>query len=312
MSSMQLAISPIGWTNDDMPELGKENTFEQSISEAALSGFSGVEIGGQFPATANEIQKHLQLRNLHVASKWFGSFLCTKEFYKVAEAFENELKLLKHVGADRVNVCEMSYCLFTTKKSMFTEKPHMTEDEWDRLIDGLNRLGDIANDYSITLCYHHHMATVIESIAETERLLNATDANKVSLCFDTGHFAFAGEDPIEAAQKFKNRTNHIHLKDIRKIKMNEAIEGGFWFRKAVLHNCFTIPGQGYLDFEKILNVFVHNHYQGWLVVEAEQDPALHNPLRAAKSANHYITSVLNNLQIEMEQLENGAKTKSTN
>lgn len=295
MKNIQLGIAPIGWSNDDMPDLGKENTFEQCISEAALSGYSGTEIGSKFPASVDEINRHLELRNLKVASKWFGSHLCTQEYEKVEKEFEEELKILKKLGSNRINVCEMSYCLFDTEKSMFTEKPHLNEEEWDKLTDGLDKLGALANTYDISLCYHHHMATVVESIDETKRLLNSTDSDNVSLCYDTGHFAFAGEDPLEAAQLFKNRTKHIHLKDIRKHKMEQAIKDNFWFRKAVLENCFTIPGDGFIDFKDILKVFSDNDYEGWLVVEAEQVPQIHNPFEVAKRSYEYVTNIINEI-----------------
>lgn len=302
MKNIQLGIAPIGWSNDDMPDLGKENTFEQCISEAALSGYEGTEIGGKFPASVNKLKKHLVVRNLKVASKWFGSYLCTQKYGEVEKEFEKELKILKELGSKRINVCEMSYCLFDTEKSMFSEKAYLTDDEWNKLTDGLNKLGALANQYDISLCYHHHMATVIESIDQTKRLLDSTDSDKVSLCYDTGHFAFAGEDPLKAAELFKDRTKHIHLKDIRKNKMDQAMKDNFWFRKAVLENCFTIPGDGFINFKDILQEFSDNNYEGWVVVEAEQDPQTHNPFKVAKRSYKYVTNIINETELFISPL----------
>lgn len=284
-----LGIAPIGWTNDDMPQLGGNIPFEQCISEVALAGFTGTEVGGKFPTDPEKLKKALELRGLRIASQWFSSFLCERPFEENEANFIMQLDFLSALGANRVNVCELTRCLFASECSMFGHnKPVASDAEWSRLCSGLDRLGKIAQQRGFKLCFHHHMATVVQTYAETKRLLDNTDPQLVFLCFDTGHFTFSREDAVAAAQAFAPRIGHVHLKDIRREKMEQAYSDGFPFRKAVLEGCFTIPGDGFVDFPGVFSILDKSGYEGWLLVEAEQDPAKANPLEYAQIARAYI------------------------
>ncbi len=289
LKNISLGIAPIGWTNDDMPQLGGEIPFEQCVSEMALAGFKGTEIGGKFPQNPSELNKALSLRGLSVASQWFGSFLCSTPYEENEASFVAALDFLKKVGASRINVCELTRNLFASELSMFGDNtPIANAEDWKRLCDGLNALGEIAYKRGFKLCYHHHMATVVQTREETRRLLNNTDPQFVFLCYDSGHFAFSDEDAVAAVREFGPRIAHVHLKDIRKEKMEQAKNEGFKFRKAVLEGCFTVPGDGFIDFPGIFYELDRAGYEGWLVVEAEQDPAKANPLETAMKAMEYI------------------------
>lgn len=286
---VKLGIAPIGWTNDDMPQLGGSLTFEQMISEAALAGFEGTEVGGKFPTDPAALNKALDLRGLKIASQWFSSFLCSAPYEENKAAFVKQLDFLEAVGAKRINACELTRCLFAEGCSMFgANKPVASDEEWEKLCTGLNKLGKIAADRGFKLCFHHHMATVVQTLEETRRLMEHTDPRYVWLCFDTGHFTFANEDAVQAAREFAPRIGHVHLKDIRADKMKQAYAEGFRFRKAVLKGCFTIPGDGCVDFPGVFEALEKAGYEGWLIVEAEQDPARANPFQYACMAREYI------------------------
>lgn len=288
-SNVKLGIAPIGWTNDDMPSLGGDITFEQCISEVALAGFEGTEVGGKFPQDPKVLKKALDLRGISIASQWFSSFLCTTPYEENEKAFIKQLDFLESLGASRINVCELSYNLFASEKSMFgNNKPIASDSEWAFLCGGLNKLGKIAKDRGFKLCFHHHMATVVQTIEEVKYLMDNTDPDYVYLCFDTGHFKFSEEDVTKAAQIFAHRIGHVHLKDIRQNKMEQAIAEGFKFRRAVVEGCFTIPGDGCIDFESVFKILAEVDYKGWMIVEAEQDPAIANPFKYAKMARKYI------------------------
>lgn len=285
----KLGIAPIGWTNYDMPQLGGELTFEQMVSEAALAGFTGTEVGGKFPTDPAVLNKALKLRGMEIASQWCSTFLCSEPYEKTEAEFIKTLDFLEQVGASRINVCELTRCLFAESCSMFGDnKPVATDEEWDRLCDGLNKLGKIAADRGFKMCFHHHMATVVQTIEETRRLLENTDPRYVYLCYDTGHFTFSGEDAVAAAKEFAPRIGHVHLKDIRKDKMERAYREGFAFRQSVLEGCFTVPGDGFVDYPGVFAALEAAGYEGWLLVEAEQDPAKANPLEYAMKAREYI------------------------
>lgn len=288
-NNVKLGIAPIGWTNDDMPQLGGELTFEQMISEAALAGFQGTEVGGKFPTDPKALNRALELRGLKIASQWFSSFLCSASYEENETAFLKQLDFLEAVGAQRVNVCELTGNLFAEKCSMFGEnKPLASDGEWEALCTGLNKLGRIAADRGFRLCFHHHMATVVQTVAEIRRLMDNTDPRYVWLCFDTGHAAFSKEDPVAVAREFGSRIGHVHLKDIRPERMDRAYREGFPFRRAVLEGCFTVPGDGCVDYPGVFQALNAAHYEGWFIVEAEQDPAKADPLAYALQAREYL------------------------
>ena len=289
--TVSLGIAPIGWCNDDMPELGAENTFQQTVSEMALAGFTGCEIGNKYPTDPAELKKALDLRGMRIASRWYSSFILTRSMEEEEKDFIANLDFLEAVGANHINVSEQSYSIQGKVDVPILTGGHkhvMNDEEWDRFCKGLNRMGQIASEHGFKLCFHHHMATVVQTFEETKRLMDNTDPRYVYLCFDTGHFTFSKEDAVKAAKEFGPRIGHVHLKDIRPDMMEKAYAEGFKFRKAVLEGCFTIPGDGCVDYPGVFKALHDAHYEGWFIVEAEQDPAKANPLEYAKMAREYI------------------------
>lgn len=286
---VKLGIAPIGWCNDDMPELGAENTFQQIISEMALAGFTGCEVGNKYPKDTKELKEALDLRGMTIASKWFSSFLVEKPYEEVEKEFIAELDYLAAVGADRINVSEQSHSIQgMLDKRILKDKYVMNDEEWDRLCQGLNKLGKVAADRGFKLCFHHHMGTVVQTVAETDRMMQNTDPKYVFLCFDTGHFTFAGEDPVEICKKYADRIGHVHLKDMR-MEVVEKVKAEDWsFLKAVREGAFTVPGDGCVKFDEVFKILDDAKYEGWLLVEAEQDPAKANPFKYAKMARAFI------------------------
>ena len=286
-----LGIAPIGWCNDDMPELGAENTFKQTISEMALAGFTGCEIGNKYPSDPVELKKQLDLRGMRIASRWFSSFLLTKPYEEVEADFIRELDFLAAVGANRINVSEQSYSIQGKVDVPILTGGHkyvMNDAEWDRFCDGLNKLGRVARGRGFKLCFHHHMGTVVQTSEETDRMMANTDPDCVFLCYDTGHFTFAGEDPLSMLKKYVDRVGHVHLKDMRLRVVEEARKNNWSFLTAVRNGAFTVPGDGDVDFDPVFKVLSDAGYQGWLLVEAEQDPAKADPLEYAIKGRTYI------------------------
>ncbi len=291
---IKLGIAPIGWTNDDMPALGGENTFEQCISEMALAGFTGCEVGNKYPKDTKALKEALDLRGMRIASKWFSSFLATKPYEETESEFIKELDYLQAVGADRINVSEQSYSVQGNEAlSIFDNKVHFTDKEWMLVCEGLNRLGEVAKERGFKLCFHHHMGTGIQTIEETGYMLDHTEKGLVYLCYDTGHFTFSGEDPMTILKKYPERIGHVHLKDVRSDVLKKATNGRWSFLKAVREGTFTVPGDGCVDFDSVFAQLEASDYEGWFLVEAEQDPAKANPFKYAKMAREYIRSKTN-------------------
>lgn len=287
---VRLGIAPIAWTNDDMPDLGKENTFEQCVSEMALAGFTGSEVGNKYPKDPEMLKKALELRGVEICNQWFSSFLLTKPFEEVEKEFRAQLTFLKAMGSKIIGASEQSYSVQGQMETpVFGHKYVMNEEEWNTLCQGLNKLGKIAKDeYGISLTFHHHMGTVVQTAEETERLMEGTDPEYVSLLFDSGHFAYCGEDPVAMVTKYVDRIKHVHLKDIRPEVVEKVKVEDMSFLAGVRAGAFTIPGDGCVDFDSIFKVLEEADYAGYMVVEAEQDPAKANPLEYAIRARKFI------------------------
>lgn len=287
-NKVKLGIAPIAWTNDDMPDLGAENTFEQCVSEMALAGFTGCEVGNKYPRDTAVLKKALELRGMQICNAWFSSFLTTKPYEEVEKDFIEHITFLKEMGAKVVGMSEQGHSIQGTDKPIFEAKYVMNDEEWDTLCTGINKLGKVAKDMGIKLCFHHHMGTVVQTEEEIDRLMVNTDPELFGLLFDCGHLAYCGEDYMSVLNKYADRIRHVHLKDIRPEKVEQVKREHLSFLQGVRLGTFTVPGDGVIDFKPIFDVLEKTGYEGYVLVEAEQDPAIANPLEYAIKARKYI------------------------
>lgn len=288
--NVKLGIAPIAWTNDDLPELGGENTFQQCVSEMALAGFTGSEVGNKYPRDPAVLKPMLELRGIEICNAWFSTFLLSRPYEQTEAVFKAHVAFLAAMGAKVVGVSEQSYSIQGIQSQpVFEGKYEMNDAQWDALCDGLNRLGRLSlEEYGVALTFHHHMGTVVQSAAETDRLMAGTDPTYVSLLFDSGHFAYCGEDPTELVRRHAKRIKHVHLKDIRPEVVAKVRENRWSFLEGVRQGAFTIPGDGCVEFDPIFACLAESGYEGYMVVEAEQDPAKANPLEYAIRARKFI------------------------
>jgi inosose dehydratase len=286
---VRLGIAPIAWTNDDLPELGGGNTFEQCISEMALAGFEGSEVGNRYPRDPQVLKRYLDLRGLTICNAWFSSFLTTRPYEEVEKAFIAHRDFLFAVGARIIGAAEQGHSIQgKVDVPVFEGKPHFTDEEWKRLAEGLNRLGTHAGEKGMTLTYHHHMGTGVQTASEIDRLMDTTDPSRLSLLYDTGHLAFSGEDYTAVLEKYAARVRHVHLKDVRLNVLDRVKRERMSFLQAVKAGVFTVPGDGGVRFEPVFRILEASGYSGWYVVEAEQDPAQANPFEYALKARRFI------------------------
>lgn len=286
---VKLGIAPIAWTNDDMPDLGKENTFEQCVSEMALAGFTGSEIGGKYPKDVQTLKKALDLRQIQICNCWFSSFLISRPYEETEKEFIAQTDFLKAMGAKVIGVSEQSYSIQgNMDQPVWEGKYVMNDEEWKLLAEGLHKLGRIAKDKGMMLTFHHHMGTVVQTEEEIDRFMEEVDSELVYLLFDSGHLSFAGIDPEKVLKKYVNRVKHVHLKDIRRELVEKSRAERWSFLKGVREGVFTVPGDGDVDFAPIFRILEEAEYEGYVVVEAEQDPAKANPFEYALKARKYI------------------------
>lgn len=289
--NIKLGIAPIAWVEDDMPEYGKEHTFLQIISEMALLGYEGTEVGSTYPEDALELKTELERRGLVNVTQWFSGYLNEKPFWEVERDFINHMNFLKATGANIINFSDQSYSIQHRMYYPFTEKNNLPDEAaWKELADGLNKLGKLAHDNDMMLCYHHHMTTTVQFASEIDKLMELTDPKYVHLIFDTGHLACAGEDPVAVLDKHFDRIKHIHLKNVRADVVERCKKEGLSFLQSVLEGVFTVPGdpEGSVDFPAVFKILEEREYKGWLIVEAEQNPYERNPFDYSKMAREYV------------------------
>jgi len=290
-NKVSLGIAPIGWTNDDLPELGAEITFEQCVSEMALAGFTGTEIGNKYPEDPAVLKKALDLRQMRVCNCWFSTFFTTRPAEETIEAYRKKLDFLYAMGALVIGCSEQGGSIQGQPLAVFSdEKPVYSDEQWNRLCSGMNKLAEIAEEKGMKCSLHHHMGTGIQTPEEIDRFMEGTHPN-VYLLFDSGHIYFSEgtQEAVDALiDKYIARIAHVHLKDVRAPKRKEALERKMTFLEAVKNGTFTVPGDGDVSFDHIFKVLEDNQYSGWVLVEAEQDPAKANPLEYAIKAREFI------------------------
>ena len=287
---VKIGIAPIAWTEDDMPELGAENSFLQTISEMVLTDYVGTEIGCQYPRDPATLNKEFKRRGISTITAWISTYINEKPMWWNERAFIDHMNFLKSIGAEVINTSDQSYSIQHQWNTPLSNKKVLNDEEWETLAKGLDYLGKIAVDNGMKLVYHHHMTTTVQTAEEIDRLMSMTDPRYVNLLFDTGHLSFSGDDPVEVLKKHHSRIAHVHLKNIRKDAVDKCHTEGKSFLSSILEGVFTIPGdpEGSVDFPTVFKLLEEYNYEGWLVVEAEQDPSYANPYDFAKTARAYV------------------------
>ena len=296
--SVKLGIAPIAWSNDDMPELGGETSLEQCLDEASQAGFIGIESGGKFPKTSEELLPKLDNYNLNLCSGWYGGNLRQNSTDEEKQLIRGQLDLFKDCNAPCIVFAEVSGSIQGDPNRKLSTRPQMDNEEWDSFCNKLSEMGKFLEGEGMPLAYHHHMGTVIETHEDTIRLLENTD-DSVKLTLDTGHMLFAQGNSKKILEDFSSRIIHIHCKDIRKNVLDNSLENDLSFRAAFLDGAFTVPGDGCIDYKPLFDILKVKNYSGWLVVEAEQDPAKANPFKYAKIGYKYLTETLKASNIEI-------------
>jgi len=279
--NVTIGINPITWTNDDMPELGGDIPLDVCLAEARLAGFSGIEMGGKFPRDAAKLRPMLDRHGLDLVSGWYSAHLCRRTADEEAGSVEAHLALLAAMGCKVMVFAEGHGSTDGDPSAPLSRRPILADAHWTQFCARLNEVAKHLRQRGVRLAFHHHMGTVVQTEAEIDRLMAAT-TDDVGLLLDTGHLVFAGGDPLAVARRHAQRIVHVHCKDVRRDVLDAALAGDRSFLRAVLDSVFTVPGDGSIDFPAVLTELRRAGYQGWLVVEAEQDPAKAHPLTYAR------------------------------
>lgn len=275
--TVKLGTNPIAWTNDDHPELGGDTSLDQCLSETRQAGFSGTEMGGKFPKDAANLAPILASHGLEFISAWWDGTAFENEVEKEFDTILPHLEFLKQIGAKYVVYADSSNGRHGGLWEPISNRPKLAEDEWEAYGAKLTKLADKMAEFGVSMAFHHHIGTIVETEAEIDRLMEVTGPS-VGLLFDTGHCVFGGGDPVKVCENHKERIVHVHCKDVRTDKLIKARKNDVSNMEAIIDGIYTVPGDGAIDFPSILGSLKSVDYSGWLVVEAEQDPKKAPPL----------------------------------
>jgi inosose dehydratase len=278
---VRLGISPIGWSNDDLPELGGDIPLHRCLGEAQSAGYEGIELGHKFPRDPAALRHILEQFGLVLISGWYSGRLLERSVRAEIAAIEPHSSLLAAMGCTVLVYAETSGSIAGDRSRPLSGRPRLGAGDWHDFGARLTKLADHLSARGIGLVYHHHMGTVIESEAEIDHLMAVT-GDKLGLLLDTGHAAYAGVDPAALVRRHRDRIRHVHCKDVRREVLARVRARDASFLDAVLAGVFTVPGDGCIDFSAVLAELAAADYNGWLVVEAEQDPEKAPPLAYAR------------------------------
>ena len=296
--NVRIGINPLSWMNDDLPALGGETALETALAEGKEIGYEGFELGNKFPKDGPALKAKLDAFGLACVSGWYSGFLAEDSVEAEIERCKAHMSKLQYNG---VKVVVYGECAGTIQGQIDTplaKRPRFASDAlWKAYGERLNAFGaHLKKTYGITLAYHHHMGAYVESPADIDHLMQVTDAQSVGLLFDTGHAFYGGaQDPNAALLKHIDRVVHVHCKDVRVPVISQARNDNWSFLNGVINGIFTVPGDGSIDYRAVLSTLKNAGYEGWLVVEAEQDPAVAPSYEYAKKGYDTLRALVNEL-----------------
>jgi inosose dehydratase len=289
---VKIGINPISWANDDLPELGGDTPLERILSEGSAIGYRGFELGNKFPREPEALRNVLAQYQVELVSGWYSGHLAQRSVDEEITAVGPHLQLLAKNGANVMVYGEVADSIQGKQDIPLSQRPQFGSDvQWQDYASRLDAFARYTLSRGVKLAYHHHMGAYVQTGADVDRLMSLTGP-EVGLLLDSGHLTFAGADPLDVLNKHIARVCHVHCKDVRPGILAQAHKEDWSFLKSVLKGVFTVPGDGVIDFRSLLNRLHKHGYRGWLVVEAEQDPALAPSYQYAQMGFRHLTALV--------------------
>lgn len=298
MKTAKIGIAPIAWWNDDDASLSDDVTLDEALRQAASAGFTGMETGRRFPMNINELGPILNKYDMSVCGGWFSGSLLINDIELEKDKIAAQAELFIAANAPCIVYGETARSIQGKKIAPLSTKNKLTEKEIEVYGRNISDFADWCVKLGMPIAYHHHMSAVIETEAELDLLMKHSS---VPLLFDTGHMAMAGGDLLRVIDNHHKRIKHVHTKDVRQNIVDALDREKDSFLDAVIKGVFTVPGDGHLSFENITKELFNKGYEGWFVVEAEQDPVKNNPLKMAQIGHAELRNTLVNAGYEVKK-----------
>ncbi len=277
---IRIGANPIGWSNDDMLEIGGDISLEQCLSEAREAGFVGMELGNKFPREASKLKPILDAHGHALVSGWYSIELLVRDVEAEWQASRSHRELLKTMGSSVMILAETSNAIHGQKDVPLSARPVLPKADWPQWAERLSQFSKrLKDEDGLQAVYHYHMGTIVQAENEIDRMMELT-TDDLGLLLDTGHAIYGGADPARLARHYRQRIHHVHAKDVRESVMWQSRREDWSFLDSVLEGVYTVPGDGLVDYPSVFREL--KGYSGWVVVEAEQDPKRANPAEYSK------------------------------
>ena len=299
--AVRIGVSPIAWQNDDLPELTAGYSMEQALREAREIGYAGVERGQRMPGDTEGLRAYLDAADLALCGGWCSGNLLVASVEEECAAIRNQVDQFVALGSPCIVYAECSNTVQGHPNTPVNDRPRLSRDEMAAYAAKLSEVAKWSADRGMPMAYHHHMGTITESEDDVDRLMEGS-ADALGLCFDTGHLLFGGGDVLRTLDRWGDRIAHVHYKDLRAPVAKSVREGGRSFLDGVIAGAFTVPGdpEGSVDFAAVTNALRRMDYAGWIVVEAEQDPAKADPYRYSRMGYEHIARLCDEAGLPVE------------
>ncbi|MCX8952799.1 myo-inosose-2 dehydratase [Ruegeria sp. NA] len=296
--SVKIGISPIAWQNDDLPDLTAAYTMEQALKEAREIGYTGVERGQRMPGDTEGLRAYLDANDIALCGGWCSGSTLVNDLDAEIAVVREQVEQFVALNSPCIVYAECSNTVQGQIGTPVNDRPKLSKDEVLAYAAKLTELAKWMADQGMPMAYHHHMGTIIESEDEVNWLMQGSGP-ELKLCFDTGHLLFGGGDVMATLNRWGDRVHHVHFKDIRPDIVQDTRENNRSFLDAVIAGAFTVPGDGCIDFQAVANALKAMDYAGWIVVEAEQDPAKAPPYEYSKLGYDHIVEVCGKAGLEI-------------
>lgn len=281
--AVKIGVSLIAWQNDDLPALTADFTTEGAMEDAGRIGYQGVERGRRMPADTEGLRAYLDRYGVVLCGGWCSGNLMQVTVDEEREAIRQQVKQFAALNAPCIVYAECSNTVQGQIGTSVSQRPKLSRNEVLAYAAKLSELAKWSADQGVPLSYHHHMGSMIEDAEDIDWLMEGSDP-ALTLLYDTGHLHFAGADPLAVLDKWGHRIHHVHYKDVRQQVIDRIRAEDRSFLDAVAGGAFTVPGdpEGCIDFQAVTDRLMAIDYSGWIVVEAEQDPAKAPPYEYSK------------------------------
>lgn len=299
--AVKVGISLIAWQNDDLPELTKDYTTEGAMEDAARIGYVGVERGRRMPADTEGLRAYLDRYGVALCGGWCSGYLMVSSVAEEAEAILDQVEQFAALNAPCIVYAECSNTIQGNIAQPVSQRPKLTRDEVMAYGAKLSELAKWSADQGCVLSYHHHMGAMVQDAEDIDWLMEGSDP-ALTLLYDTGHLLHAGADPLAVLDKWGERVHHVHFKDVRKPVLDWVQREDRSFLDGVAAGVFSVPGDpdGCIDFQAVTDRLKAMDYSGWIVVEAEQDPAKADPFEFSKLGYTHILDVCARSRLKVE------------